>query len=607
MISPVLVAMLTVLVLATSAPAMPALPTSTVDTTYPTQTGVTLAVPVGGDLQAALNAAQLGDTILLAQGAVYTGAFTLPAKTGTGWIVVRSSATLPAPGTRVTPSDALLMPKIQAPGGSVIAVDLGAHHYRFVGLEIRPTPGTFLFNLMLLGNASHIIVDRCYLHGDWGAGSRRGIAMNGAHQAVIDSYLSDFKEQGADAQAIAGWDGPGPFLIANSYVEGSGENLMFGGADPVTVGLVPSDITITGNHFAKPLSWRIEDPTYQGTPWTIKNLFELKNARRVLVEGNTFEYNWGHAQNGTAIVFTVRNQSGTAPWSTVEDVTFTNNIVRHVGGGLVILGQDYLFPSQPSKRFLIRNNVFDDASEARWGGSGWFYSAFGGDDVTIEHNVVFADRAILLAEGAPTTNFVLRNNILGLGVYGIAGSGIGNGQPVLDAFFPGADVRRNVIVNNAGVQFFPPEDYPADTLYAQTLAEIQFQNPPSDYTLAGTSPYQNAGTDGLDIGLVGGTLPPPPGVITLTVPADGLNIPRTTRSTKLTAVVSVPVAKVGFYVDGRLKRIDSRAAPGGVYTCVWPTPGGWVGGTRSFVIEARAFDAAGVVIGTDSAMVSVTR
>ncbi|MBI2122939.1 MAG: hypothetical protein HYT96_02125, partial [Armatimonadetes bacterium] len=47
------------------------------------------------------------------------------------------------------------------------------------------------------------------------------------------------------------------------------------------------------------------------------------------VDGNLFENNWQDAQGGTAILFTVRNQDGGAPWSVVQDVTFTNNIVRH--------------------------------------------------------------------------------------------------------------------------------------------------------------------------------------------------------------------------------------------------------------------------------------
>src|SRR2546427_5149361 len=53
----------------------------------------TIDVPPGADLQAALDQAQPGDTIRLAAGSVYTGAFTLPLKSGSGYITVRTSAT----------------------------------------------------------------------------------------------------------------------------------------------------------------------------------------------------------------------------------------------------------------------------------------------------------------------------------------------------------------------------------------------------------------------------------------------------------------------------------------------------------------------------------
>src|SRR5207244_10542650 len=110
----------------------------------------------------------------------------------------------------------------------------GAHHYRFIGLEVRPSEGTFLSNLIDLGSDEQapdavphdIIFDRCYIHGDAAKGSRRGIALNSAQSAVVDSYLADFKEAGADSQAIAGWTGPGPFKIVNNYIEGAGENII---------------------------------------------------------------------------------------------------------------------------------------------------------------------------------------------------------------------------------------------------------------------------------------------------------------------------------------------------------------------------------------------
>ena len=36
----------------------------------------------------------------------------------------------------------------------------------------------------------------------------------------------------------------------------------------------------------------------------------------------------------------MRNQEGTAPWSIVENVTFTNNIVQGAEGGMNFLGSD---------------------------------------------------------------------------------------------------------------------------------------------------------------------------------------------------------------------------------------------------------------------------
>src|SRR5207245_2467128 len=210
-----------------------------------------------------------------------------------------------------------------------------------------------------------LIFDPVYVHGTPQANLRRGIALNSASTAIIGSHIADVHEVDADSQAIAGWDGPGPFRLVNNYLEGAGENVMFGGADPSIHGLVPSDIEIRRNHFFKPLTWRIEDPSYAGRRWAIKNLLELKNARRVLIDGNLFEHNWAHAQGGTAIVFTVRNQDGTAPWSTVEDVIFTNNIVRHTGAGVGMHGMDSK-PSQPTKSILIKNHLFEDVSGARW-------------------------------------------------------------------------------------------------------------------------------------------------------------------------------------------------------------------------------------------------
>ena len=82
----------------------------------------------------------------------------------------------------------------------------------------------------------------------------------------------------------------------------------------------------------------------------MKNLFELKKRAPRAGGGQCFENNWVSGQNGFAILFTVRNQDGHAPWSTVEDVTLTNNILRHSSSAVNILGRDYTHPSGQARR-----------------------------------------------------------------------------------------------------------------------------------------------------------------------------------------------------------------------------------------------------------------
>jgi hypothetical protein len=453
-------------------------PRAWVDTSYPVTHGRTIAVREGGNLQRALEHAQPGDVIELQPGATYRGPFTLPAKRGSGWIIVKSAdpaGKLPASGTRVSPKDAAAMPKLEARRGAVLTTASGASHFRFVGIEIRPEPRRFLHNLVYLDPGSgdegdlphHIIFDRCYIHGDPDVGTRRGIAMNSRYTAVIDSHLSGFKEQGADSQAIAGWNGPGPFKIVNSRIEGAGENLMFGGADPSIDGLVPADIEIRGNHFIKPLEWRIDDPEYAGTPWTVKNLFELKNARRVFIEGNLFEYNWAHAQTGYAILFTVRNQGGSAPWSVVEDVNFTNNIVRHVSNGIVILGTDDNHESNDTRRIRVANNLFYDIG-GQWEGGVFLLMTDGTRDVVIEHNSVFHSGSILISgEGRPHTGFEFIGNIVSHNEYGMIGDGTGPGRPTLERFFPDAVVTENLIVGGRS------DLYPRGNAFPRTPRHVE--------------------------------------------------------------------------------------------------------------------------------------
>jgi hypothetical protein len=232
--------------------------------------GATTIVAAGADLQAALNAAQPGDVILLAPGATFTGNFVLPVKSGAGFITIRSAAPdsqLPGAGVRITPAFASRLPKIQSPNTApALRTVPGTHHWRLMFLEF-PSTQLGYNDIIRLGDGSaaqslasqapfEIELDRVYVHGHPLYGQKRGIAINGRALAVRNSHVSDIKAAGMDAQAIAGWNGPGPFTIENNYLEASGENFLLGGSDPAIPALVPANLIFRHNHVARPMSWR---------------------------------------------------------------------------------------------------------------------------------------------------------------------------------------------------------------------------------------------------------------------------------------------------------------------------------------------------------------
>jgi hypothetical protein len=506
-------------------PGAPELPRVYIDTSMPSQTGLKITVPEGGDFQGALNNARCGDTVELAEGATFTGNFVLPVKGCDGWVVVRTSApdsSLPPAGARITPIDAHVLPKIISPNsGPAISAQFGASYYRFLGVEITTTFSTLeseQYGLVDLGEdpatgksatslselPHDITIDRCYIHGTPKGNVKRGIVFNGASLAVIDSYISDIHVEGQDAQAIAGWNGPGPFKIVNNELEAAGENVIFGGARPTLVNNIPSDIEIRGNHFFKPLSWMVGSPSYAGNHWTVKNLLEFKIAQRVLITGNILENNWADAQVGFAFVVTPRTEFGTAPWIYTQDITFTYNVLRHTASGVDIMGIDDGDPQKVvrGRRILIQNNLLNDVNGKTWGGGDGrlFQVLSGADAVTIDHNTGFQSNQIISADGIPSTNFVYQNNITPHNLYGVVGPGHASGNPSLNYSFPGFVFQKNVIENiaSSGV---PQSSYPVNTFFPPDWAAVQFVDfANGNYALAPTSPYKNAGTDGKDIG-----------------------------------------------------------------------------------------------------------
>jgi hypothetical protein len=529
--------------------------------------GGVASVPAGGDLQAALDKASCGDTIELQAGATYTGVFTLPAKNcdDNHWIVLRTSApdsALPKEGTRLTPCYAgvrslpgrpllncsstanvlakLMMTATAGPGPIEFAS--GANHYRLLGLEITRQRGTpIVYNLASVqsdGTMDHLVFDRVWMHGTPQDDTTRGIALGGStYVSIVDSFFTDFHCVSAtgsctDAQAILGGLGShpmGPYKIVNNFLEASAENILFGGGAAT---VAPADIEIRHNHMFKPLTWMKGQPGYvggtNGNPFIVKNLFELKNAQRVLIDGNTMDNTWGgFSQAGFAIVLTPKNQNSPGgnlcPDCQVTDVTVRNLTIRHVGAGMQIANApDGIGKPRAGERYSIHDVIIDDIDGVRYNGPSEFAQVSTGagiatlDNVTIDHVTAFPS-SILFIIGAQTATtakmkgFVFTNSIVNAGRYPVWSTGNGGSancavhdSPLItfNACFSPYTFAANAIIA-------PPSSatvakWPSGNFFPTAAEAVEFVNynggNGGDYHLQASSHYKHLGTDGKDLG-----------------------------------------------------------------------------------------------------------
>jgi hypothetical protein len=466
-------------------PPLAAPPLASPDDSRPSAAGRTVSVPAGGDLQAAIDDARPGDVIVLEAGAAFVGNFTLPRKSGADWIVIRSAAqrNFPPAGSRVSPADTKLLPKIITPNANpALAAAAGAHHFHLVGVEIAAAHGARpVETLVRIGGASgekpaDIIVDHCYIHGDPAGGVARGLALDGERITVIDSYLSEFREASSSRAITA--DGRGPFKIVNNFLAAAGENVVFGAAPDA----VPADIEIRGNYFHKPLAWKRDGAT-------ARNLLALHSAQRALIENNVFENNWSEDAAGFAVVFAAGEQSAVP---TLQDITFRKNVVRRSGAGIAVMGQTPDLPGRQTRRVLIQDNLFEEIGGAPWGGSGVLFQVVGGTaDVVIDHNTGLQNGKAIVTDGATHSGFVYQNNIT-LDNQTAAALGYGDAW---SARFPGYVFARNVLTGGS------PAAYPAENFYPSSADTVGFVDRANgDYRLSATSPYYSAATDGANIG-----------------------------------------------------------------------------------------------------------
>ena len=521
--------------------------------------GRTLRAKEGEDFQKLLDAASCGDTIELQAGATFRGLFTIPAKPcdDSHWIIIRTAAAdrdLPPEGTRITPcyagvetlpgrppfhcaSTRNVLAKLSyvgSGGSGPIVLGNGANHYRFLGLEItRESPGATIYNLISQedsGAAHHIVFDRVWLHGTPQDETTRGILLGGSSQvAVVDSFFSDFHctaGTGActDSQAIAGGMGNrpmGPYKIVNNFLEAAAESILFGGGAATQV---PADIEIRHNYLFKPVNWRPGDPHFVGAsnsrPFIVKNLFELKNAQRVLFEGNVLENSWGgFSQTGFAILLTPKNQGrSTCPLCAVTDVTIRYCKISHVSSGLQIANSrdDSGATASAGERYSIHDLIIDDIGNPAAQGFGTLaqisMDAPTLRAVALDHITAFPPKSLFLVGGPPNRamrDFSFTNSIVTAGEYQFTATGGGpqlacSSGPslkgpagVLQDCFASYRFDHNAVIGGDG-------GWPRGNSSPKRPRDIGFTNynngDRGDYRLLNESHFRGAGSDGKDLG-----------------------------------------------------------------------------------------------------------
>jgi hypothetical protein len=542
-------------------------------------TGRTREVRSTDNLQSVLNQVQCGEKIELQPGATFSGAFVLPAKDcdDQHWIVLRSGATddaLPREGERITPCYAGIsslpgrpeyhcpspenkMAKlVAAKGVPVLRLADGANHYRIgPGLELTRAPSDGIHYALLARRqdptakgVDHVVIDRDWIHGSPTDETVRGVFSAGwTYVAVVDSYMNDFHCVAGvgtctDSQAIAGGVGEipeGPLKIENNFLEAGAENILFGGGRG---SIVPSDITIRHNHIFKPLIWMPGQSSFVGgvndnpqkcaqfktpgfCPFVVKNLFEIKNAQRVLFEGNVLENSWpGFTQRGGSILLQVVSQGGPGnPNATVADITIRYNRASHTASGITIAAPSPDGAAMPkvAARISIHDDVFDDIGPAYENGVtqnvGVAFQVTRGPkspplhDITIDHvTMLLQHPQYLMILGAPLNdrlpNIVFTNNIVST-PSDLAITGTGPAAPCARGGQTNAEKWENCTSNGVfanNILIGATGAWPHKNVLLRSISEVGFVSHNSgrggDYHLAARTRHKLSSNDGRDPG-----------------------------------------------------------------------------------------------------------
>jgi regulation of enolase protein 1 (concanavalin A-like superfamily) len=512
--------------------------TSSANATYFVSTADCTGDPTGNmtKLQAALDAAKAINTapqkiIVRANNGsgsqcVYQGSLNTRQPAGTAQILIQSSAIASLPGLhqRINPAaHAQFMPKLltTTANSPVLQPRFGEvpAYYKFEGIDFQAS-STQDTAIVAVGDPEQITSETKMPHNfvfwhcafrptsESSVNIKNAITVNGHSVTVLDSYLGPNSYHGNESHGIGLTYGT-KLSFVNNFNGAASIPILVGGATSLIEGATSADIEYRQNYNFRNPAWQTDTSRARA----IKNLFELKNAIRVVVEGNRMENNWVDAQAGHAILFQCVFDSG--DWCKIEDVDFRNNFILNSTSIGTVNGREYMRGTNV-RRMAFRNNLWQNINPPAYGNSSnptpHLSISRGPLDIRLEHNTFRqpnGNKTVSLV-GDPdgdntgeerTAGFIWRNNIADGWGCGFFGDSTSCGLSGINHYLHGYVISHSVAVGDSST-LYPSTTPSGNMMFPSTEAAVGFTNPAAnDWSLLTSSAYKGGGSGGSDPGV----------------------------------------------------------------------------------------------------------
>lgn len=461
--------------------------------------------------------------IELTVGNTYAGAFHIPAKVWTGTLVLRSGALAGIPvginggsATRVGPGHAASMAQLTTTGGTAaLHLNGGAQDVWIEGVEVYTSHDAhgILAGTTTNGATTAALVPQrtafvhCYSHlnpATSPAQNVRGLYNETQDTLAADNYISGWRCTGSDPGAyLALGYGEGRQDIVNNYLEGAGENVLFGGGDTLFGGVEVwhKDIFFANNHVYTPSAWK--------GAWTKKNLFEIKKGERFTVVGNIFDGCWVSGQTGEAWAIKNANQSGANVLQMSQDHTFRYNIVRNAGSLVQLVTSGDVGVTTGLHRVEIRDTLAYDLNSPTYNGNDPLFCLFAPGahcsvpsyDWSLTHNTLSAVNSPNKAmetdsASGPIRPYIdrltIRDNIYPRGTYGVIGTGSGEGTAAMTSRWTNYNYDHNVMHGSGAPA--KAGSYPAGNFFESNETAVNYTDVAGDnYRIVAATAYAHGG------------------------------------------------------------------------------------------------------------------